>query len=53
MTQNFSSLSKSPLAYATSGDEGVIDVGQVLGILWRGKLIIAAVAFLCAALGAY
>ena len=53
MTQNFPSLSKSPMAHTASGDEDVIDVGQVLGILWRGKFIIAAAAFLCAVMGAY
>lgn len=53
MTQSFPSLSNSPMAHATSGDEDVIDLAQVFGILWRGKFIIAVMAFLCVALGAY
>lgn len=53
MTQNFPSLSKSGLVNATSGDEDVIDLGQVLGVLWRGKFLIAAVATACALLGVY
>ena len=53
MTQNFPSLSKSGLVNATSGDEDVIDLGQVLGVLWRGKVLIAAVATACALLGVY